>query len=265
MADVILKAAELIGGDVAIVLFEHHLDVLQGILVAGHFVALLRLMGLGPVDFLLTLLPEDVADLGEDGRDDGIVEMMALNIKIGGLRRYTQPLDVLLRGQILFFGIGEFALQLVNPGMHLAPDLRDRTFRTLNAEATGIDHLAEIGNGKTGVIAVTINHDRPDEQGEYRLGELAEIGSEIKDAVVVERHRHTDIMQRRGIALEVLNRIDIGMEHIGALEDSAGGIGAALQQVVVVGIDTGNHILAQRLALEEVHQHRLLTPGQIDL
>ena len=65
-------------------------------------------------------------------------------------------------------------------------------------------------------------------------------------------------MERRGVALEILDGIDIGMEDIRTIQYLLRRNRHPMHQVVVVGIHTGNHIPAQRLAFEEVHQHRLL-------
>ena len=83
--------------------------------------------------------------------------------------------------------------------------------------------------------------------------------------MVIESDRHTDIVQRWCIALEVLDGINVGMEHIRAIEYALRLVGAALNKIIVIGINTSYHIAAKRLALEEVHQHRLLTTSKIDL
>ena len=114
-----------------------------------------------------------------------------------------------------------------------------------------------------GIVACAIDPYRPDEKRKDNLGELSEILTEIEDAVVVQRHGHTDIVKRRGVALVVLYGIDIGVEHVGALQYLLRRVGAALQKVVVVGIDAGNHAIAELRS--EVHQHRLLASRQVEL
>ena len=60
---VFLYAAELLGAHIATILLEHHLNVLQRVLVAGHLILLLRLMGSGMVDLRLPFLPQQVTHL----------------------------------------------------------------------------------------------------------------------------------------------------------------------------------------------------------
>ena len=175
-------------------------------------------MGRSMIDLILALLTEQVADLGENGRDDRVEQMMALNIQIGGLRGHTQRLDILLGGQILFLGIRELTLQVMDLGTHLPSDIVDRGLRVLHIKATRVGDAVQVSDGEPGIVAVAIEHDRPHEQGEEGLTELTEILAEVKDTVVVERHRHTHVMQRGCITLEVLDGINIGMEDIRAVE-----------------------------------------------
>ena len=92
--------------------------------------------------------------------------------------------------------------------------------------------------------------------------------------MVVEGDGHADIMQGWCIALVVLDGIYIGMEDVRALQHLLRLRRHALHQIVVVGIHTGYHVHAKpalaiffpvllTFNLQEVHQHRLLTPRQI--
>ena len=260
-----MDAAELLGGGVAGILFKHNLDVLERVFVTGHFISFLRLVGGGVENLVLTLLAQEVAHLGEDGRHNGVEQMMALNIEIGGLGGDTQGSDIVLGGQILILGIGVLALKLIDLGMYLALDIGYRRSRVLNIETTGVGNAVEIGDGELGIEAVAIHHDRPHKQREQGLAELREILAEVEDAVIVERDRHADIMQRRGVALKILDGIHIGVEDIRTVEDTARLTGAALNKIVVIGIDAGYHIATKGLALQKIHQHRLLAAREVDL
>ena len=59
--------------------------------------------------------------------------------------------------------------------------------------------------------------------------------------MVVERYRHADIAQRGRIALQVLDGIGVGVQHVGILQHLARRFAGALSEEVVVGIDAGEH------------------------
>ena len=140
--------------------------------------------------------------------------MVTLDIEVGGLRGHTQRLDILLGGKILFLGIRELTLQVMDLRTHLPSDIVDRRSRVLYIKASRVSNTVQISDREPGIVSVAIEHDRPHEQREESLTKQTEVLSEIKDTVVVERHRHTYIMQRGRITLEVLDGIDIGMEDI---------------------------------------------------
>ena len=60
---VFLYAAELLGGHIAAVLLEHHLDVLQRVLETSHLIMLLCLMSPGTVNLRLPLLTQQITHL----------------------------------------------------------------------------------------------------------------------------------------------------------------------------------------------------------
>jgi hypothetical protein len=62
-------------------------------------------------------------------------------------------------------------------------------------------------------------------------------------------------MQRRSVALEVLDSIHIGMEYIRTIQYASRLMGTALNKIIVISIDTGYHIPAKWLALKEIHEH----------
>ena len=147
--------------------------------------------------------------------------------------------------------------------MYLPSDVGYRCLRVLHVETARIGNTVEVGNRELGVIAVAVEHDRPDKQREQGLAELLEIASEIEDAMVIERDGYADIMQRWGITLEVLNGIDISMEYVWAFKYPARLGCMSLYHIVIVGIDTGYHIPSKGFAFEEVHQHGFLAACQV--
>ena len=112
---------------------------------------------------------------------------------------------------------------------------------------------------------IAIHHYRPYKEWEDSLGELLEVFAEVEDAMIIKGDRHTDIVERWRIALIVLDGIYVGVEHIRTVENALRLMGAALNKIVVIGIDTGYHIATKRLALEKIHQYRLLAASKIHL
>ena len=149
--------------------------------------------------------------------------------------------------------------------MHLVLKLVDRWQWVLHIKAARIGHTIEIGDRETWVGTIAIHHYRPNKEWEYCLGEQLEVLAEVEYAMVVESDRHTHIMQRWRIALEILDGINVSVEHIRAIENALRLVSATLNKIIVVGIDASYHIATKRLALEEVHQYRLLTTRQINL
>lgn len=67
----------------------------------------------------------------------------------------------------------------------------------------------------------------------------------VKNAAVVERRHHADIVKRRGVALKVLDGVGVGVKDIRVLAHRFRQRRDALQQIVIVRIHTGNHATAQ--------------------
>ena len=141
---------------------------------------------------------------------------MALNIEIGRLWCDAQRLDLFLRLQIGLLIVRKFVLQLMYFSINLPPQMVYRGLWVEDTKASRICYAIEVRQRETVVIACPIGPYRPDEQWEYGLGVLAHIVVEIKDTVVVQRDSHTRVVQRRSIALQVLDGIGISMKHVGA-------------------------------------------------
>lgn len=59
--------------------------------------------------------------------------------------------------------------------------------------------------------------DVPDKELIDGLTIFLQISVEVRDGMVVERNCHTNIVQARCIALEILYCIDVGVEHVGVV------------------------------------------------
>ena len=64
-------------------------------------------------------------------------------------------------------------------------------------------------------------------------------------------------MEARSVALVVFYRIDVGVEDVGIVADLFRVLRPPLEEVVIVGIDAGQHVLA-RAVEQQARQHRFL-------
>ena len=79
--------------------------------------------------------------------------------------------------------------------------------------------------------------------------------------MVVQGSHDTDLVQPFRVAVIVLDGVGVGLHHVGTLDDVLGSMGTSLQEVIVIAVHAGNHVLAQLLA-ELVHQYGFLAFGQ---
>ena len=195
---------------------------------------------------------------------------MALDVEIGRLRHDAQLSDAVFGAEIVGLGVGKLLLQLFHLAPHLGAQMGQRGQRVEDVEATEVDDACEVGHREAVVVARAVSPHAPDEQREDGLAVLRQEVLKVEDAVVVERDADANLVERGRVALHVLDGVCVGVEHVAALGHAARLGGGSLQQVVVVGIDTGYHVGAYVLA-NEVHQHRLfaalqpLVRGQHDL
>ena len=151
--------------------------------------------------------------------------------------------------------------------INLISNVLYRPHRVGQRETTQFDSAVEVGNRELAIDRAPVVPDAPHEEREDGFGVKPEPLFEIEDATVGECHHDGHVMQRRSIALKVLDGIGIGMKHVRALPNLAGSLRGALDQIVVVGIHTGNHRRPQDIFLlfpleHEIHQHRLLAALQ---
>ena len=234
---------------------RHNID--RAVVVAGQLVETLRVVDRQTVDLIFTGADELVADLLHHRHNDTVEEMMALDVEIGGLGRDTQSAQVarqftelLLRPRIALAQGSELAVDLA-----LQVVKQDRSLaRRKGAESHDI---VEVGDGEEVVLPPPIEEDVPQKEGVDDLTIATQEGIEVEDLAVVEGHRDTHIVEARSIALVVFYRIDVGVEDVRIVADLFRVLRPPLEEVVVVGIDAGQHVLA-RAVEQQARQHRLL-------
>ena len=209
----------------------------------------------------LPLADELFADLVEHRQHHLVEEVMALDIKIGGVGCHPEAREVGLELLIALTGVGVDALQLRALLAYLAAYNLDVAVGVVERERTGLDDAQEVGHRELVVAVGAVVPDVPDEERIDGLGQLLEVLLHVEDDVVVERHRHTHVVERGRVALHVLDGVGVGVEDERTLEDGARGERGALDEVVVVGVDTGDEPLSG-LAVEGAHQGSFLTPLQ---
>ena len=153
-------------------------------------------------------------------------------------------------------------LQLFNPLSHLAPNILNYLFSLFYREVSGFDDLVEIADGEVAIFRSAIVPNAPDEEREDSLRILPQIFGTVENRVVVQRDSHAHLAQRLGIALQVLDGIGIGVEDIGIANQFFRSWRDTLNEIVVVSIHAGNHVLSCALR-QHVHDGRLLATLQL--
>ena len=108
--------------------------------------------------------------------------------------------------------------------------------------------MIEIQHGKVLVVPVAIAPHVPHEEGPDGFGKLRYELFEVEDEAVVECCAGADLSQGRGVALQVLYGVGVGVENLGRAYQHSGGRCGSLHEVVVVGIDAGYHVVAEAFA-----------------
>ena len=126
-------------------------------------------------------------------------------------------------------------------------------------KAARLDDTQKVGERELTVVGCAVVPDVPDEERIDGAGILPQILLHVEDAVIVERHGNTDLVERGSVALHVLDGVGVGVEDVRIGDDGARRLGLALDEVVVVCVDTGDHALSG-LAGEQAHEHCFLAP-----
>ena len=181
---------------------------------------------------------------------------MALYEKIDVVARHAQLFQLFFQRSQLAFGLLVVLLHPCHLAVYLTPQLLECVDGFPNVELIHRHKVQERVERHVFVLLAPVEPHRPHEELIHDVAVELHVFFEVENLVVVERGHHAHLMERRGVTLVVLNGVGVGVEHERVGEHVAGRWGAALQQVVVVGIHTGDHIVAQVLA-QTVH-HRLL-------
>ena len=230
--------------------------------IAREFVAHLCLVTCLTAYLVLTLADELRAHLVEYLHDHLVKQMMPLDIQIGFLWLYAIVLyQFTLQFQITLLGVGILLLEHRYAAAHLVAQVGDGCERLAEAKAAKFNDTVEVGNGELGIYRTAIVPDAPHEERENGGAILPHELVEVEQLMVVERHRNAHIMQRRRIALHVLYRVGKGMENVGIVYHSLARLRGSIYEVVVIGIDTRNHV-APHLVLKNPHNGRLLASLQ---
>ena len=208
-------------------------------------------------NLVFALADEPVAHLVEHGQHDIIEQMVALYIQIGGVGSDSETLQVVFHTQITLLGIGMAVAQIFHLAPHLATQPGERLLPSAETEVAKLDDVVKIGDGKLAVMGCAVEPDAPHKKGENGLGVEPEKLGKVEDGVVVECHGHAHVVERRAIALVVLDGVDIAVEHVGIGYHLVRSGRGPLHEIVVVGIYTGYQVVAG-LAFEQIHQHRFL-------
>ena len=131
-----------------------------------------------------------------------------------------------------------------------------------DGEIAHLDDREEIAHRELAVMGRAIEPYVPHEERIDNLGETAQIAVEVENLMVVEGDSHADIVERRGVALQVLDGIGVGVEDVWAVDNLLRGGRGLLDKIVVVGIDAGNHITAHAVG-HEPHERRLLATVEL--
>lgn len=236
------------GLGVAEVLLQHFADVADGTHICRQLVLHLHHV-FCLAAYLSLALPAQLFADGLHGRHHNAVEqMVALNVEVCGIGCNAKREKRVFCTQILFLHIRETTLQLVDLHAHLVVQLIEHLIQLLRALVLDAGNGIEVRNGEGAVFATAIHHDIPHKQGEYDAAVAGQEVNEIESGSIIERCHNADVMQGRGITLIILYGIDEGVYDIRIVEHEGGIVIGSLQQVVVVGIDTGYHITPHTIA-----------------
>ena len=131
------------------------------------------------------------------------------------------------------------------------------------ADGTETHETAEVHHREMAVGIVAIAPNIPHEKRPDDLAVLAQEFLVVKDGTVVESGCDDGAVQGGCPALVTLNGIHEGVNDIRAFVQETAGLGGVAQQVVVVGIHTGDHGFAELLGVEEIHERLSLAFPQV--
>ena len=227
--------------------------------VGGEFVLLLHGVAGQLVDFALTFAAQVVAHHRKEGAQHHIHQIVTAHIEVGLVGRHAQLLQLVAQGLVGGACLRKTALQRGDLAVHAAAEGFDHAFGVVKLHLSQFDSARKVGERKLGVGAVAIGPHVPHQEGVDGAGEGLEKGAEVEEFAIVERGHDTHAVQHLGMALQIFDGVDPGVQNVGRAAHHGAGGGGALHQNVVVGVDTGDHVGA-----ESVGQGDLLAPAQGD-
>ncbi len=231
--------------------------------VTGQFVVHLLLVALGQhLDFFLALPSQEGADGGEGCIDHVLHEVVALDEEVGVVFPQAEFGEFLLQGSEFAFGILHVLLQPGEFAVHLPAHPFEGIDGLVDVELLDGHDVVEVGEGKVVETSLAMEPDEPNEEFVDDFGILPQVFLEVEEVAVIEGCHHTDVVERGCVALETLDGVGVGVDDVGVVEHAGRGRCVALQQVVEVGIDAGNHVAAQRLA-QLVHHGGFLASVEV--
>ena len=231
----------VIGG----VLTQHFVIRCNGVAIGGQFVLLLHVVAGQTGDVALTIAPQGIAHSAKERADHHIYQVVPTHIEVGRSRCYTESNDLFTQRFVGRSSLWKAMLQPVDFLIDTMAQLLKRFLRMMKIDAAQFDHGRKVGKRELAEHAILIAPNIPHQERENDFGESRHKTFKIEKMPIVERGHHAYVVERSGVALKILNGIDMSVEHErrGA-EQGAGGCGS-LHEVVVVGIDTSNHVRAE--------------------
>lgn len=208
----------------------------------------------------LTLLYQTTAYAAYKRQDHLFKQMMSVYEQIRRFGCQAQFAETTLYGRDserhISIGMTQHADTLAHLPLQAANDLLGVVYVYLAWQ----NDMVHIGNAHRIEPALAVQSDRPAQERPDSKRIVSQERLEIEYTAVVERHHDTHVMQTGSIALQILDRVSEGMKHEWRIEEQAGIIRHALQQIVVISVNTGYHV-ASGIA-QQAGDGRLLSAPQ---
>ena len=192
--------------------------------------------------FALAFAAQHIANRRQDGPQHHIHQVMAAHVEISRFGRHAQAHHLVAQRFVGGTCLWKSALQGRNLPIDTAAQVVDHAFGVIKLHFSHLNRARQVGKRKLGEKAVAIGPDIPHQEGVDDAREGREEGAEVENHPIVERGHDTHAVEHFGVALEVLNRIDKGVHHIGRSAHHLAGGRGALHEKIVVGVDTRDHV-----------------------
>ena len=146
---------------------------------------------------------------------------------------------------------------VVNPALQFT----QLFFGTMKRKPAEVNHSVKVGDCKFAITPHAIVPNVPNEERKHNTRIARKEVGEVENKMVVQCGGHTHFVQSACETLQVLDGVGVGVEHEGVVQYGFRKWRCPLQQVVVVGIHTGYHVVAH-LFTNQTHQCGFLSPLQ---